>query len=293
MNRRRHQRFFPRSVPMPERLARWNQCESYECRQVERYGVIDVVRRRFSAADTEAGGRKIAFISDLHHVPRPGSLRTAADLASALNATQPDLLLLGGDAVGDAETLDALIPVLSRLAARVPAALAVPGNWERGKSWIDNSTWDRFFAAAGFRWLNNAFWSDDAICVYGMDDLTGDARFAPPPDSGHRFNLLLAHSPDTVLAFDQGDNLKPYRLAMTGHTHGGQLRLPGIGALLSSSRYGRRLAYGVFRHREFDTALVVSSGTGHLSFPWRFHCRRELVLIELIDRQDVSAPPPE
>ncbi|MGD2175899.1 MAG: hypothetical protein PVJ27_10890, partial [Candidatus Brocadiaceae bacterium] len=84
------------------------------------------------------------------------------------------------------------------------------------------------------------------------------------------------------------------RLACFGHTHGGQIRLPVIGSLVTKSRLPRRLARGAFRNGE--TTFVTSAGLGTSpALPFRLLCRPEAVLIEI--KRDPSpdelARPPE
>ena len=88
-------------------------------------------------------------------------------------------------------------------------------------------------------------------------------------------SLLLAHSPDVVLieASRQAD------LILTGHTHGGQVRLPFLGALMTKTRLGRRHSVGLAR--PFGVRVFISRGLGGL--PLRFFCPTEAALIDLKD----------
>ncbi len=86
--------------------------------------------------------------------------------------------------------------------------------------------------------------------------------------------LLLAHEPD-ILRDAEGR----VDLILSGHTHGGQVRLPFIGALTIPSFLDRKYAKGVFEENE--TTLIVGSGLGCSSLPLRFLCPPELLLIEI------------
>jgi hypothetical protein len=92
------------------------------------------------------------------------------------------------------------------------------------------------------------------------------------------FTLLLFHSPDLIREATK----RRIDLYLGGHTHGGQLRLPVIGPIVTHSRYGRQYAAGQFT--EGDTTMYISRGLGFEggSLPRaRFLCRPEIVSIEL------------
>jgi len=100
----------------------------------------------------------------------------------------------------------------------------------------------------------------------------------PRPASGHAVTVLLYHVPDLMpqaaaLGVD---------LFLTGHTHGGQWRLPCFGALLTSSRYWKRYEAG--HYRQGRTHLYVSRGLGLEGFGTpraRFFCPPELVAVTI------------
>ena len=93
------------------------------------------------------------------------------------------------------------------------------------------------------------------------------------PDS--EFSILLAHSPDVVTWADTAR----IDLQLSGHTHGGQVQLPFWGAILNSTKLGRRYAEGLFK---FDwTTLYVNRGIGTVLLPIRFFCRPEIAVIDL------------
>jgi predicted MPP superfamily phosphohydrolase len=94
------------------------------------------------------------------------------------------------------------------------------------------------------------------------------------PRSTPRFRVLLSHSPDQLpLAKQQG-----FDLMLAGHNHGGQIRLPLIGALITPSLYGCRYAGGLYY--EEPTLLHVSRGLGGVH-PIRLNCPPELALLIL------------
>jgi uncharacterized protein len=118
--------------------------------------------------------------------------------------------------------------------------------------------------------------------VLGLDDPhieRHDLRVALRTDPGS-FGLAIVHSPDpapelTALGYD---------LILSGHTHGGQVRLPFVGALVTNSSVPRKLSMGLSR---LGPALMhVSPGMGTSKYaPFRFLCRPEATVLELVPRQ--------
>jgi len=140
-------------------------------------------------------------------------------------------------------------------------------------------------------------WLDDQIARFGQLAhagpeicLIGLTCTHDPEEDGRRLRelmrqvppqavtILLYHSPDL---FPEASALG-IDLYLCGHTHGGQIRLPGIGALVTASIYGKRYEMGLYRRGE--TTMYVSRGLGMegLGMPrMRLMCPPELVLIHL------------
>jgi uncharacterized protein len=100
------------------------------------------------------------------------------------------------------------------------------------------------------------------------------------------FRILLSHSPDHFRAARAQD----FHLTLSGHTHGGQIRLPGFGSVVVPSIKGRRFDRGVFGSSD-DTVLVVSQGIG-CSFPFRYHCSPEAIQLVLRSGRNKSYEKP-
>jgi uncharacterized protein len=117
-----------------------------------------------------------------------------------------------------------------------------------------------------------------AVELLGLDDAhidRHDLRLAPRRAS-ERFGIAVMHSPDSAPeAVACG-----YGLVVAGHTHGGQVRMPFVGALVTNSDLPRRLASGMIR---FDGSFLhVSPGLGTSKYaPFRFLCPPEATLLEL------------
>jgi predicted MPP superfamily phosphohydrolase len=126
-----------------------------------------------------------------------------------------------------------------------------------------------------------------AIELLGLDDAHlrwHDLRVAPrrAPD---RFGLAIMHSPDVA----PETAALGYDLILAGHTHGGQVQLPGIGALVTNCSMPRRLVSGLIRMG--PSVLHTSPGLGTSRFaPFRFSCRPEATLLELRGGDSTDAP---
>jgi predicted MPP superfamily phosphohydrolase len=104
------------------------------------------------------------------------------------------------------------------------------------------------------------------------------ARWLRAPEEG-RTRLLLAHDPDIaldVLAVDE----PPPCILLAGHTHGGQVRLPGIGALFTDTKLGRRYSAGELEYRGLP--LYITSGVGTSYLPVRLFNPPEVTLLTLV-----------
>lgn len=223
-------------------------------------------------------GLTIAHLSDFHHsavVPRE-HVRRAVDLANSLGA---DLLLLTGDYVtGDPVYIAPVATELSRL--RAPrGAYAVLGNHDH---WVDAPAITAALGDIGIRVLRNASAPiAGGLWLVGVDDIWVDAADLPAALAGVPANaprILLVHNAD----FMERAEVQEHRfdLVLAGHTHGGQVRLPGRGALIVPSRYGQKYAGGLV---SLPHALVyVSRGIGLVSPPVRFLCRPEIAFIRLL-----------
>lgn len=246
-------------------------------------------------------GLSIAVIADVHagfpwrrHEVLRGLLRTVNDL-------RPDLIAVLGDVVHWHTGASHYVPLLSELRAEL-GVWACLGNHERGHVWYSKylgqrdapgpEEWHQHYAEAGVRLLVNEsqplqvrgerLWIGGVDDSYsGYDDLT--ATLAPVPRG--EFALILSHSPDLM----DHPRATDADLVLAGHTHGGQVKLPGLGKPHVSCRLPHQRAEGLSRLN--GTYLYVSRGCGE-GFPLRYDCPRELPLIILrgMDREPPEAP---
>lgn len=224
-------------------------------------------------------GLRIGLLSDLH----AGSLtphRTLDRAVQLLSSARPDLIAITGD-FADRHRADyrAAFRVLQPLRAPL-GVYAVPGNHDHAVG-IDG--WRREMAAAtGIRDVTNRFYmlnvGDARLCVAGADDLEeGHPELRLPPAAERDFTLLLAHNPETAeLSRRSCDAID---LLLSGHTHGGQVRLPFVGALERKSQI-----YDAGLRRRPWTQVYTSRGVGSTLLPARLGARPEVALLELTAR---------
>jgi hypothetical protein len=220
-------------------------------------------------------GFRLLHLTDLHLRRRTP---WTAELPALADKVRPDLVCLGGDYANTALSLSEVEPFFARLTERWPA-VGIYGNADNRRD-IDDATRARWAERLPFL-ANTALPVErDGAQLWiagvddphrGLDDLPA-ALAEVPPDAPV---ILLAHSPDVILR-----PLDPrVRLILCGHTHGGQICLPGGKALYSNTRLSSRYAAG--RHALDGAVLYVSRGIGSTRLPLRYGCLPEATVFTL------------
>ncbi len=212
----------------------------------------------------------IAHLSDLHSC---GFGRHERKTRAALDAEKPDLIVVTGDSVGEWCKPDAQREVLSALHAPL-GVFVVRGNWERAHPVGDPA----FYASAGVTLLaNQSAQIRDGLWIIGFDDAKTanprieEALLEVPPAA---FTIGLYHSPALF------DSLAGrIDLSLAGHTHGGQVRIPGLPALWLTT--GSR-PYLEGWYASHGSRLYVSRGIGTSTLPIRFFSTPELAILRLV-----------
>ncbi|MGD0900706.1 MAG: metallophosphoesterase [Thermoguttaceae bacterium] len=219
---------------------------------------------------------RIVLIADLQtdHVGEyeRGVLRRAA-------AEKPDLVLLAGDYLQvsgtDGETQRNLLNAALRevdFAATAPV-FVVQGNVD-GASWLESFKGLGYTIAAASRSFELGGLRLTCLSLTDSFDASLEVRGG---DAG-QFHVVLGHCPNFALGHVEAD------LLLAGHTHGGQVRLPLLGPLVTLSRVPRAWVAGLTT-LDHDRHLLVSRGLGMErgnAPPMRFCCRPELVVIDLV-----------
>ncbi|OGV68054.1 MAG: hypothetical protein A3K19_27000 [Lentisphaerae bacterium RIFOXYB12_FULL_65_16] len=239
---------------------------------------------RLPVAAPALAGKRLLFFSDLHWANQGREHRER--LITQINAIAADWIAFGGDLIRFLEFATAAFGILRELRAGL-AKLAVLGNRERIHEWFGMDRWHALYREAGFELLVNETWLDPActaITFTGIDDPRWghpDLRCAESAPAD-RFRVLLTHSPDAV-GHTTGQRLGD--LVLAGHTHGGQIRLPLVGALYTSSGYWRQFDRGWRRRQSDGTQLYVTTGVGETRYPMlerRILCPAEFAVFEFV-----------
>ncbi|MCR9244986.1 MAG: metallophosphoesterase [bacterium] len=253
---------------------------------------------------TGLDGLRIAFISDVH----AGSFMNEADLVAMFRrvaATEPDLVLFGGDLINTRER--ELLLFRSAFAELTPryGMFAVPGNHDH--FWgPDIGLWSAFLANHGVTVLMNRGIRIEhggaALWLCGVDDLTEGEPSIAGALAGRREGepaILLSHHPDFFFEAAAAG----VELTLSGHTHGGQIRVGGR-APIHHSRFGYEQGW----FHEDGCSLYVGRGVGVTVLPIRLDAPPEIPIVTLrvgrersgeaesaasaADRTDSDAPPP-
>jgi len=241
----------------------------------------EVTRHRLALPFLRAPIRTLQ-LSDLHYGPyiHEGSVR--AWVAQA-QAEKPDLIVITGDVV-DQQLRRPLAPLVAALAG-LGAPLGVwacLGNHDRARfGFGEVRELEEALTEAGMTLLvNRGRLVRDDLYLAAVDDLeTGhsDLAAALRDAPGGVATLLLSHQPDFF-----PEMTVPVDLTLAGHTHGGQVRLPGIGALYTSSRYGERYLEGWVPPPDAHFGKgYVSRGLGVSLLPVRLNCPAELAVFDI------------
>lgn len=225
-------------------------------------------------------GLRIAFVSDTHVGPHYEA-KHLLPVAESLERIGPDFVIFGGDYISESPRyIDEAIPPLGRMAkaARL-GSFAVLGNHDISnvRSRVSAALEDvgiplMVNRAQRFSFGDGEFW------IVGIDDiLLGQpdlvTAFADVPADAA--SIAVWHEPDWA---ERTAPFGPF-LQLSGHTHGGQIRIPGKGEI-ALPRLGKRFPDG--QYMIDDMTLLVSRGLGMYRPPMRFNCPPEVLLIHFL-----------
>ena len=223
-------------------------------------------------------GFTIAHLTDLHY----GTLVSESFIQGVVHTTnrlKPDIIACTGDYVHERNStreIDRVWPILTQLKARdgVYSVLGNHDHWadeKRSLYWLDRSGQNiRHTSVELTR-------GEERLTIggagdYWEDNIDIDRAFARSEEGACR--ILLAHNPDTV----DTEYTAKVSLTLSGHTHGGQVRIPFYGAPILPV-HNKRYSSGLISTRK--TELFISRGIGWAIYPVRFNCYPEIAVLEL------------
>jgi uncharacterized protein len=222
-------------------------------------------------------GLSILHLSDLHLIDRI-SKAYFQEVVRVCNELQPDLACITGDIVDRTECIDWIPDTLGRLKTR-HGVYFILGNHDRR---VDTGRLRRMLEQSGLvdlggRWLSIAI-DGTSVALAGNEQPwfkgSGTRPHSPGATAGRGLVIALAHSPDQF-AWARAQNAD---LLLAGHTHGGQIRIPLLGAILSPTAAGVRYISGVYYVA--PTILHVTQGISS-DIPLRWNCRPEIAHLRL------------
>jgi uncharacterized protein len=231
-------------------------------------------------------GTTILHLSDLHFIGTPDRPYFEQMMKHCLAWGTPDLVMLTGDIVDTPKHHRWIIPILGQLRWQT-AAYAILGNHDW---WQDHERVRRRLRKIGMHVLGNT-WAQTThrglpLVVIGNECpwFTPEADLRDCPPEG--FRMCLSHTPDHI-NWAIANNI---RLMLSGHNHGGQIRLPVFGSLFVPSWYSRRYDMGTFE--KAGTVMHVNRGAASKE-PLRINCNAQVTWIVLRKgrRQDGSGSP--
>ena len=240
---------------------------------------VEQIRLPLTKLHPDLNGFTIAHFSDIHFGPYMRG-PDAQQIVDQVNRLRPDLIVFTGDFVtelahGEAE----LITDMFRRLKAAQGVYAILGNHDH---WTEAEVVDQAVRAAGVTLLRNenrliefggtGFW------LAGVDDVWEEKHDLGAALLGVGDDLpviLLAHEPDYA---DEVERTGRVDLQLSGHSHGGQVRLPYYGALALPYLAHK---YPIGLYQLGSTTLYTNRGVGLLAPPVRFNCRPEITLFEL------------
>jgi len=236
-------------------------------------------------------GYTIVVLADLHHPPSQ-DVRWLQDVVDIANAAKPDVIALLGDYATSFRRTPSMSRMWYRIALNAMASvcegfrtrdgvIAVLGNHDYYADAEHVQRWLRGIGADVL--VNEARLIDrggSRLRIAGMDDvIEGALDVRAGCTVGEELpTIVLTHHPDAILHLASDVRID---VMLAGHTHGGQVVIPGYGAVLTMSRVCRRRTASGWVPND-RAALYVSRGVGaQLPLPIRLNCPAEILVLRL------------
>lgn len=233
----------------------------------------------FETLPEEFSGYQILHLSDIHI---DGLWELHGSIISALAGIEADLCVMTGDfRFSTSGETHLVVELMEKVAPKIntrDGIIAILGNH-------DSVELVEPLEKMGIKFLLNENVviqrAQSSIAVSGLDDLhyydmADMQRCTDCMTGSEAFRILLVHSPEIISEAEESG----YDFYLCGHTHGGQICLPGIGAVITNANCKREFVAGEWTYKSMKG--YTHYGTGSSCLPVRFNCRPEIVVHKLV-----------
>lgn len=236
-----------------------------------------LVVTKYLISDNDLKGIKVVFVSDFHINPYQN--KRLKKVIALVNAQNPDIVLSGGDFISG--HLASMTMPIGDIAKELQNINAKYGFYTAIGNHDKYLGEDYAIKELRKNKINVLYNSNTKVNIKGKDVYIAGIEFKPnntvPIVEALKNTkapvIMLTHSPDEIKKIPDSVNL-----ILAGHTHGGQVVLPFVGALFTASDYKDKYIYGFIE--EENKKMIVTNGIGVSILPFRFNCVPEIVVIE-------------
>lgn len=235
----------------------------------------------FEINSDELSGFRILHLSDLHN---KSFGKNQEKIIKKINEIKPDLIVFTGDLVdGRRKGHQNSLSLMTRL-AKTYKVYRVNGNHDFGRDGYElGAKLDKLNIITLENTCDAYYYKNVPVLITGVNDPISyqkgirDKKFKASLKitDNSAYNILLSHRPEYFKDYVNAG----YNLALVGHAHGGQIRLPVFGGLIAPHQ-GFFPAYDAGSYTSGSTTMIVSRGLGNSLFPFRIFNNPELVVID-------------
>lgn len=236
---------------------------------------LEVVK--YEVKDRDLKGVRVVFASDFHLNKK--DYRKLDKIVAKINRQNPDITLLGGDFAKGHDKAKAMnLDILtSKLDLIISPVFVVAGEFD---NWVWQDDFEQAFKYHRIKFLSNSNMRTKIkgryVDIIGLADLkTQEVDISKAYYKTANPRLAITHNPDVFY-----DIMDDTNLILAGHTHGGQFIFPMTPPLFVDSKFGSEFAFGLIKNS--SNRMIISKGIGTRSFPYRFNCKPEIVVIDFI-----------
>lgn len=249
------------------------------CLYQNKHLVITTYTYESEKLGADLDGYRIVQISDLHNAEFG---KENKKLLETIRSCSPDIIIITGDLVDSNHTNVERAVAFVKEAVKVAPVYYVTGNHEYWLEPSENEQMMQGILAAGACDLD-----DEAVCIEkgdssfmlaGLDDqhLSDETLKNLLQEQKNELSIVLAHEPQYLQNYANAGA----DLVLTGHAHGGQIRLPFVGGIVAPDQ-GFLPEYTSGKYNRADTEMIVSRGLGNSIIPVRLFNYPEVVCVEL------------